>query len=332
MHLPPSRRVSPAVAKQLLNACPRGQDHLSLFEYMETVLYHPLIGYYMGDRKRVGRDRNTDFYTASSIRETFSRLVVASIRQLLGEDSSRYTFVEFGPETGSGILGGMEAHPFKSNVTVLPGSTLDIPALSIVFSNELFDAQPFRRFVFTSGCWREFGVRIDRDELQWILLPGQVHLEALPRSAAEGYVVDWPDGCHRLLTNIVRQPWSGLFIAFDYGMDSRTLLSARPQGTGRTYSRHRMGTDLLERPTEIDITHHVAWDLMEDILGSHGFTGVRLLRQEAFFMQFAQAEIQCIMETSPQGFAPEKQSLMELLHPGNMGHKFQVLFACRPQN
>ena len=36
-------------------------------------------------------------------------------------------------------------------------------------------------------------------------------------------------------------------------------------------------------------------------------------------------------EDGPQGFSPSKQTLMELLHPANMGHKFQVLSAFRRQ-
>ena len=302
---------------------------MPLDKFIQTVLYNPQIGYYTGDRKRVGRARDTDFYTASSMRETFARLVVQSIRTLIPIHCSDHAFVEFGPETGLGILEGCTEHPLKSVMPVYPGSVFDMPGRSVVFSNELFDAQPFRRFICTSGTWRELGVKVGIDSIQWIILPEPSNEESLPPPNREGYVIDWPSGCHQLLESIVQRRWQGLFIAFDYGLDSRTVFDERPQGTARTYSRHVMGTDLLDRPGDVDITHHVIWDKMENILKSSGFSDVRLLRQESFFMQFAQPEIQRILENSPTGFDPRKQSLMELLHPGNMGHKFQVLIGTR---
>jgi SAM-dependent MidA family methyltransferase len=68
---------------------------------------------------------------------------------------------------------------------------------------------------------------------------------------------------------------------------------------------------------------------MESILAANGFRSIALQRQESFFMHHAAAAIAAIAGAAGPGLSPRKQTLMELLHPGNMGHKFQVLHARR---
>jgi len=301
---------------------------IPLEQYIQCALYHPRIGYYMRHGERVGRSPQTDFYTASSIKGLFPRLVLESVRSLLDEPLIDYVFVEAGPESAGGILGNVHDHPFKDIQLIRPGDSFDIPEKAIVFSNELFDAQPFQRFVRRDGKWMEAGVTIRDGSLASILLETE-NLPELPEDAPEGYTIDWPQRANTLLGEIAGKSWGGLFVAFDYGLDRRTLFTERPEGTGRTYSSHRMGSDLLDRPGQIDITCHVVWDVMESILAEHGFDNIELSRQEAFFMRYSQPIIREILESSPIGFSPQKQSLMELLNPGNMGHVFQVLSARR---
>ncbi|HSH10060.1 MAG TPA: SAM-dependent methyltransferase [Oceanipulchritudo sp.] len=323
--------VSPKMLAALLERIPAGSDHLTLEAFIDCALYHPTEGYYKRARPRVGRLPDRDFYTASSLGKVFSSLVVEATRDLLGEDPMAYTFVEIGPESELGIMGNLPEAPFREVQLIRPGVTAQIPPKAIVFSNELFDAQPFRRLVSTSGGWKEMGVAILGNRLEWRVLDPLDPLPDLPDDLPAGYLVDWPEKAHRLLENICQQSWQGVFIAFDYGLGLSTILSERPQGTGRTYARHQMGNDLLNDPGNTDITCHVIWDALEEILGRHGFADIRLQRQEAFFMNHSQSVIREILEDGPQGFSPSKQTLMELLHPANMGHKFQVLSAFRRQ-
>jgi SAM-dependent MidA family methyltransferase len=327
MALDPSENTTKAMSVIAGLIGPEGKG-IPLEQYIQCALYHPEIGYYMHHGERVGRSPQTDFYTSSSIKGLFPRLVLEAVRSLLDEPLSDYVFVEAGPESAGGILGNYPDHPFKDIRLIRPGDPFDIPDQAIVFSNELFDAQPFRRFVWHESKWREAGVAIHDGSLENTLLDPE-NLPELPADAPEGYTIDWPQRANSLLGEIAGKSWRGLFIAFDYGLDRRTLFTERPEGTGRTYSRHTMGSNLLERPGEIDITCHVVWDVMESILREHGFENVELSRQESFFMRHSQSAIGDILEASPIGFSPQKQSLMELLNPGNMGHLFQVLSARR---
>ncbi|MEX0323388.1 MAG: SAM-dependent methyltransferase [Puniceicoccaceae bacterium] len=323
----------PAVLDALKERMPPDQSAMPLDAYIDCVLYHPQAGYYMRDKERVGYRPETDFYTASSMGPLFTRLIISAVEELLGENLSEYTFVEFGPESPQGILGSLEKKPpFRKHQLYRPGSDIRIPDKAIVFSNELFDAQPFKRFIQTNEGWKETGVAIVGESISYCILEPSRVPTALPASAPEGYTVDWPLHAHALLEQICSQSWDGLFLAFDYGLDRSIILSQRPEGTGRTYYQHQLGSDLLSNPGFTDITCHLIWEEMEERLRAHGFGQMELMRQEAFFMKHAQRQIQLVMESTPAGFSKEKQTLMELLHPGNMGHKFQVLYAMRGES
>lgn len=317
---------------------------LSFARFMELALYHPQAGYYRRDRPRVGYGRGTDFYTASTSGPVFGELVAAACVDLLdGRDPRAFTFVEIGPEPldvardrpldsaqgrpGSGVLAGV-AHPFGIARTVRVGEPLALSGRCIVFSNELFDAQPFRRLVRRGGAWHELGVALDGDALVEADL-GPREEPALPAGLPEGYHLDLPQAAARLVEAIAAQPWSGLFLALDYGKSWAELCTEHPAGTARAYYRHTQSSDLLARPGEQDLTCHVCWDWIRDALQAHGFGPARLEAQEAFFMRHAAAYLEPALQADAARLTPRKRSLMQLLHPAHLGRKFQALHAWR---
>src|SRR5690606_15441484 len=100
--------------------------------------------------------------------------------------------------------------------------------------------------------------------------------------------------------------------------------------TGRTYRAHRQGSDLLADPGAHDITHHICWDHLIGSLERGGFRDPKVLAQEAFFMRHGSTCIARMIETDPGQLNKDRQTLKTLLHPANMGRKFQVLHAFRP--
>jgi SAM-dependent MidA family methyltransferase len=252
-----------------------GADGAMTFSrFMELALYHPAVGYYRRDRPRVGTGPGTDFFTASSTGSVFGELISAACVSLLGGRNPRdFTFVELGAEPsgrpgGGGILAETK-HPFGGARTVAVGEDLQLQGPCIVFANELLDAQPFRRFIFRQGAWRELGVALREDpgespRLAEVERPivstadgrfGDVAEKWEP--APEGYVIDAPIGAMVLLESIAAQPWSGLFLTCDYGKSWPELATATPEGTARAYYRHRQETNLLARPGQQDLTCHV---------------------------------------------------------------------------
>ncbi len=296
--------------------------------FMELALYDPALGYYRRRRPRVGYGPATDYFTASTSGPVFGELVVAACATLLGADApASAEFVEIGAERPGGVLAGVK-HPFASARTVAAGEPIALAGRCVVFSNELFDAQPFRRFVRRGRHWRELGVRAAGDRLQETEMDGVVPA-VLPTDAAEGCLIDAPLAAAELAAAIAAQPWSGLFVGCDYGKSWAELSAHCPNGTARAYHRHRQSNELLARPGEQDLTCHVCWDWMQAALAQRGFAAPQLESQELFFVRHATRYIASASEEDAARFSQRKLSLAQLLHPGHLGQKFQVLHARR---
>ncbi|WP_404421064.1 SAM-dependent methyltransferase [Nibricoccus sp. IMCC34717] len=304
-------------------------------EFMEIALFAPDVGYYARPATRVGRGRGTDFFTASSLGPIFGELIVAAACSLLGEArAAACTFYEIGAEPaadgspGRGVLDGV-AHPFRATQVLPLGSALAIAGPAIVFSNELFDAQPCRRFRFTQGAWEEWGVRVGASGLEEGPVPCALLPQVLPKSAPEGYRLDLPLDAAALAGRICGGGWTGLFLAADYGKSWLELATHCPQGTVRAYRAHEQSNDLLATPGEQDLTCHVCWDWLADELRRAGFREPVVESQEAFLVRRAGPALARVMEQEAARVSARKMALLQLLHPGNMGQKFQVLSALR---
>jgi SAM-dependent MidA family methyltransferase len=293
---------------------------------MELALYHPDFGYYRAVRERVGRAPGSDFITSATVGPLFGELVAAAAVHLLGPEAApRHTFVEIGAEPGRSLLAGV-AHPFAAVRTVRLGDPLGLTGECVVFSNELFDAQPCVRTVYRAGAWWECTVELGADGS---LGEGEVPFPGDSQPAPEGYAFDRPLAAAGLAREIADQPWRGLFLAFDYGKTERELRAECPAGTVRAYHRHRQERDLLARPGEQDLTCHVCWDWLAAELTAAGFSAPGLEFQETFFVRHAGPVIAAVSAAEAARFSPRKQALLQLLHPGQMGQRFQVLHARR---
>lgn len=332
-----TRPIDPAFAAAFRReAGPAGALRFDAF--MRLALYEPDIGYYRRDRSRVGRDRSADFYTATSLGPVFGELVAAACAKLLREaglDPASHTFVEIGAEPTGGVLAAVSGHPFANARTLRIGEPLQISGACVVFSNELFDAQPARRFIRRAAGWHELGVTLTPDEqnLREVDL-GRASPETeafLPdaKITPEGYRFDAPRAAAELAGTIAAQPWTGLFVAFDYGKSFAELAHSVPAGTARAYHKHAQSNDLLANPGEQDLTVHVCWDWLEAALasGSPPDAVPVVASQESFLVHHAGDAIAAALSREISPVSSRKRALMHLIHPAQMGQKFQVLHA-----
>lgn len=318
-----------------------GAATLRFDAFMRLALYDPELGYYRRDRFRVGRDRSADFYTASSLGLLFGELVAFACAKLLREaglDPSAHTFVEIGAEPAGGVLAGLEpgAHPFAASRTFRVGEALTLAGPCVVFSNELFDAQPARRFVRRASAWHELGVNLDSQGFlaETDLGPAPADAVAfLPPLAEtpEGYHFDASRDAAELAARLAAEPWHGLFVAFDYGKSFAELGHSVPAGTARAYHKHTQSNALLAHPGEQDLTVHVCWDWLIAALLPHvpATRPPLVVSQESFLVHHAGDLISATLarEARASVASPRKHALMHLLHPAQMGQKFQVLHA-----
>ncbi len=304
---------------------------VSFARFMELALYHPQLGFYTRDQARVGRDRSTHFYTASSLGPIFGELVLAAALHQLrqhGADPERYRFVEIGAEAGCTVLDDIP-HPFAAVEARGVGADLRVEGPTIVFSNELFDAQPCERYLRTDDGWLELGVGLDSSEQLVERSRPAPASAALPQDCPAGYQLDLPRAADALAARIADAPWHGLFMAFDYGKTWHELTRETPQGSVRAYFHHQQSNDLLAQPGAQDLTCHICWDTLGQALRERGFTVDPVRSQEAFLVKNTAETLARIMADEAAGMSPRKAGLMQLLHPSALGQKFQVLTAWR---
>lgn len=316
---------------------------LSFRDFSAIALFAPEYGYYARKRKRVGTAEGTDFYTSATMGNVFGKLLVAAAQNLLAEagiNACDCSFIEIGAEPGQTHLREAKGI-FAETKTFRLGDTIEIPEKSVVFANELLDAQPFYRLVFKEGKWREIGVSRSRNG-DWIetVLPeistpelAKFIAESLPQSTDEDWHLDIALEAETLLRKILVGNWKGAFIFPDYGKCLADCLGSYPEGTARAYFRHTLNNALTAQPGEQDLTCHVLWDRLEPVAVSEGFSRVTTLRQEAFFMKFALSAIRQIIDAGERQHTEaamrERAKLIEIIHPGKMGHAFQVLSGLR---
>jgi SAM-dependent MidA family methyltransferase len=323
-----SHAISPA-QRIALSAVADATGFVRFDQFMAIALYHPTEGYYRQNRERVGRSPSTDFFTASSLGPVFGELVAACCVSLLrGQDPAAFTFWEYGAETGRSVLDRVD-HPFDDVKLVGIGDNLPLTGRAVVFSNELFDAQPYRRFRRAENGWEELGAIVTTDGIEPEVRALSVAPSELPDHTPAGYHIDLPTEARALGATIAAQPWNGLFVAFDYGKSWAELTTATPQGTARAYHRHRQRTELWEAMGEQDLTCHICWDHLADALAAKGFSVDPVRSQESFLVNQAASTLAAIMSAEATRLSDRKSGLMQLLHPSALGQKFQVLSAWR---
>lgn len=312
-----------------------GAKPISYRDYIEMALYTEGLGYYTQPTERVGRSARHDFYTAESLGPVFARLVTTAAEDLLSGEAASHSFVEIAAEPESSLLTHLNRQPFADERVIRLGEAIRIVGATVVFANEWLDALPFHRLIFRQGAWRERGVALDHDgQLREVLLDALTPEVAavagrLPAQIEEGYELDLPLEAETALAKLLAQDWTGLILLFDYGRTWTSLLQDHPSGTARTYKEHVQGCDLLESPGARDITCDICWTPLMAQMEAAGLHSVTLESQESFLVQRAHRTAQAIVSDSAGTFSPERQTLMELIHPANMGQRFQVLWALR---
>jgi SAM-dependent MidA family methyltransferase len=326
--------VEAELLDKLKAVCANGP--ISYRDYIDLSLYADGCGYYKRDQKRVGRSRNTDFYTAESLGQVFAQLTTTAADDLLGKDAAaNSTFIEIAAEPTTGLLSHLEKHPFAGSRVIRHGDSIQANGPVVIFANEWLDALPFHRLIFQSGQWRERGVSMDENLTLNETLLGTLSPEVaaisdrLPEQAPEGYQIDLPLLAEAAVADLLAQDWTGLILFFDYGKSWQTLTTECPAGTARTYQQHKQGNDLLDSPGAKDITCDICWDPLVQLFKKADLKSVTLESQEAFFVKRAQRAAEAIVHSVAGGFSPAKQTLMELIHPTHMGQRFQVLWGIR---
>lgn len=341
---------------------------LGFDRFMETVLYHPELGYFARHPERAGR--RGDFLTAPEASPLFAECVaqwVERLWQTLGKPE--FHLVEAGAGRGTLALGLLESVPeplrqrlrlhlvergaaprralkerFEGRQGDVPVQTYrdvaELPAhfeAGVFVANELFDNLPVRRIMRADG-WKEIRLRPRRGRLEELLRPAPAELVDAALAAglrlAEGQSAEVsPNAVPVLATALGRLDRGGLLV-FDYGGEAGEISGdAAPQGTLRAHRRHAATGDLYAALGEQDITAHVNFTPLRAAAEAQGFAPCRLEAQAQFLLGTGLLErLEARLARAADEFERLKigQSSKWLYHPDLVGEGLRVLYAQKP--
>ncbi|MEY3895566.1 MAG: hypothetical protein RLZZ214_1085 [Verrucomicrobiota bacterium] len=256
-------------------------------QFMTKALHDPLQGYYA--RRITGVGRRGDFTTAPMLSDAPARAIAAWAARALRETGCR-NLIEIGPGEGTlaaGVLRHLPWHVrWRTRLHLVETSTplaerqrellgrraswhrtpQDALAAcggkAVIFSNELVDAFPVRRFQKTELGWQELAVRIDerRHAHESLLPPAKLpDSSGFLASHASGQRIEVHESYHRFLKGWLPSWKSGRMLTIDYGATTQNLYFRRPGGSLRGYlfQQRLEGSAIYENPGRQDLTADV---------------------------------------------------------------------------
>jgi SAM-dependent MidA family methyltransferase len=342
---------------------------LPFSRFMELALYCPKLGYYEAKKDRVGRQG--DFFTSVSTGSLFGELLAFQFAEWLGgldTADQRLSIVEAGAHDGrlaKDILGWLQSHRaqlFKRlDYSIVEPSdirqawqreTLKDFSLhwqsgfdslgsicGIIFSNELLDAFPVRRFGWDAGQkkWFEWGVATQGESFAWCKM-------ALAENAAPPSIHHLPSSLLDVLpneftieTSHAAKAWwraaadylqAGKLMTLDYGLtEEEFFLPSRKNGTLRAFFQHHFADDLLARPGEQDLTAHVNFSVIQRAGEDAGLKTDAFSSQAKFLTRILEKTLK---DKSFGDWTPARtRQFQTLTHPEHLGRAFQVLVQSR---
>jgi SAM-dependent MidA family methyltransferase len=287
-------------------------------QFMARALHDPQHGYYA--RRITGVGRRGDFTTAPMLSEAPARAIAAWVVRALRETGCR-NLVEIGPGEGTLAADVLRHLPWHVRLRTRlhlvetsaplaaqqrkhlgkhatwhrsPGDALAAcGGNAVIYSNELVDAFPVRRFQKTAIGWQELAVFFDgKHEAHESLLPPA----PLPDSSAflefhpVGQWIEVHESYHRFLEEWLPLWKSGRMLTIDYGATIETLYHCRPRGSTRGYlfQQRLEGPSIYQNPGRQDLTADVNFT---DLLNwSQPFVGEQKLISFGEFLNDPQDE------------------------------------------
>ena len=284
-------------------------------EFMRRALYEPGRGYYA--RSITGVGRRGDFTTAPMLSAAPAKAIAVWAAKAMRATGCR-DLLEIGPGEGNLAAAVMRHLPWHVRLrtrlhlveTSAPLARLQHRLLggrtrwhaspaaalaacagkAVIFSNELVDAFPVRRFRKTADGWRELAVAREADGIIRESLMPPAPLPASSAFAADhptGQCIEVHDSYRRWLADWLPRWCAGSLLTIDYGATADTLYHRRPHGTVRAYllQQRLEGPAIYQNPGRQDLTADV--NFTDLIRWGEPWTGPPHLQSLAAFLRGA---------------------------------------------
>jgi len=325
--------------------------------FMNFALYSPGLGYYRSSANIFGHQG--DFITAPETSDLFGYSVAKQCAQIINGGD----VLEFG--AGSGVLavqvlfelGRLKSLPKKYYIMELSGqlkqqqkqtilsvlpelidrvewlTELPIGFSGVVIANEVLDAIPAKRLIFSGGRFVELGVDFIDGNFQWKPLdkPYSNSLTSLPAMRDEGYTTEvnlqalaWIGSLYSALTE-------GTVLLIDYGMDRNEYHHPqRKDGTLRCHYRHKASDNPFDNIGKQDITTSVNFSDVAERAVEVGFELSGYCTQAMFLISLG-IENFLLQEEDDEKRNALAQEIKQLVLPSAMGETFKVLALSKKQ-
>jgi len=379
---------------------------LSFARFMELALYCPVYGYYETKKDTPGRrgDFYTNVSVGELFGQLLAFQFAEWLGTEVRSQKSEIRIVEAGAHDGQlakDILNGLQSRRPKlfeqiqyaiiepsarrqkwqkeklaefaprvcwfTGIEDLKLKTRNSKLSGIIFSNELLDAMPVRRFGWDAAkkLWFEWGVAIEGGKFVWARIQNpevrsqksELNLPSVLRHLPAALLAVLPDG-YTIETCPAAENWwreaaslleRGRLMTIDYGLTADELFSpSRTRGTLRAYFRHRASDDILANVGEQDLTAHVNFSAIQTAGESAGLTTESFPTQPQFLTRILEktlkdksfgelvASKRLVSPKSDGGgsedgwTSAQAGQFQTLTHPEHLGRAFRVLVQLRP--
>lgn len=299
------------------------QGSISYSDFMSLALYDYNDGYYMKDRKKIGKEG--DFYTNSNVHSVFGKVLARIFVQLVQKDILPPTICEIGAGTGRlacFILNEwekidpityaelqyhiIEMSPYHRREQlstiqkiekVRQYRSIDEMCSTIgkftgfVLSNELFDAFPVDVVQRKGNEIYEARVSVEDDALTEVLIPSEREelldwLRENSISLRNGQRMEIPIAMNQWLEQSKDWLQKGLMLTIDYGYTKEEWMEPiHREGSLRGFYKHQMIRDPLLHPGDMDLTTHIHLDTLIEKGEQVDLTLLAMLKQYQFLLR-----------------------------------------------
>lgn len=340
---------------------------ISFARYMEMALYEPGLGYYSSGTGKFGEAG--DFVTAPDMSPLFAQCLARQCQQTLSRLPDP-VILEFGPGSGrlacellanleqeqclperycmlevSADLRERQQQMVQTKIPHLLSRVMWLDRLptvefsGIILANEVLDAMPVNRYLFTAGEPRELGVGLDGGKFNWTVMPlapekmsGLMSLVQDVRPAWPAtYVTEINHNVAPWMASVTEKLRHGMVLVIDYGYPRREYFHPqRSDGTLLCHYRHRVHHDPFFHPGLQDITASVDFTAVAEAALAAGLEVKGYAMQAHFLLGCGLAEI---LEAKQLTGTIERAELGRqariLTLPGEMGERFKVMALTR---
>jgi SAM-dependent MidA family methyltransferase len=363
MSLPPPSPEAAAHSRELTAVISREigtqGGWISFARFMEMVLYHPGLGYYVAGARKFGAAG--DFVTAPEMTRFFGRALARQVAQIM--DASAPCVLEVG--AGSGRLAAdmllelerIDKLPQHYGILDLSGDLRErqqatlaatashlLPRVNwldhlpeefsgVVVGNELLDAMPAHVVAWREDGIYERGIQLgEAGGFTWNERPASGPL--LVAAKEIGVQCSLPPG-YQSEISLAARAWSGewghrlrcgALLLIDYGFPRREYYHPqRGRGTLMCHYRHHSHPDPFYLPGLQDVTVHVDFTAIIAAADAAGLELLGYTSQGQFLLNCGILDLLGKEQPGTPGYIRASGAINKLLMPHEMGELFKVI-------